>query len=126
MNFNDWLQRKMDEQGVTPKKLAAACEVTTSAVSRWLTGERLPERRQVAFLSKFFGVSPSTILWMTDKEALQQEIENGMSQQEIAALLAHVPEVEEFYRILGSLPVDKRAALILIARSMAEGEKRPG
>lgn len=118
MNFNDWLAAKKAEAKLSNRKIAAACEVSESAVGRWLRGERLPERRQVALLSKLFRVSPARILWMTDREALQEEISNGMSQQEIASLLAHVPEAEEFYRILTGLSVEKRAALILIARGL--------
>lgn len=121
MNFNDWLAGKKAEFKLSNKKIAQACEVTDSAVGRWLRGERLPERRQVALLAKLFRVSPTRILWMTDREALQDEIENGMSQQDIMSLLAHVPEAEEFYRILTGLSVEKRAALIVIARGLRSG-----
>jgi len=118
MNFNDWLATKKKELKLSNRKIAKACEVSESAVGRWLRGERLPERRQVALLSKLFKVSPATILWMTDKEALEDEVKNHMSQEEIASLLAHVPEAEEFYRIVAGLSVDKRAALIVIARGL--------
>lgn len=118
MNFNDWLAGKKAEARLSNRAIANACEVSESAVGRWLRGERLPERRQVALLSRFFKVSPARILWMTDREALQEEIENGMSQQDIASLLAHVPEAEEFYRIITGLSVEKRAALIVIARGL--------
>jgi transcriptional regulator with XRE-family HTH domain len=118
MNFNDWLAAKKKELKISNRKIAQACEVSESAVGRWLRGERLPERRQVALLSKLFQVSPARILWMTDREALQEEMGNSMSQQDIASLLAHVPEAEEFYRILTGLSVEKRAALILIARGL--------
>lgn len=118
MNFNDWLAGKKKELRLSNRKIATACDVSESAVGRWLRGERLPERRQVALLSKLFQVSPARILWMTDREALQEEIDNHMSQQDIASLLAHVPEAEEFYRIVAGLSVEKRAALILIARGL--------
>lgn len=120
MNFNDWLATKKKEAKLSNRKIAAACEVSESAVGRWLRGERLPERRQVALLSKLFKVSPATILWMTDREALGEEIKNHMSQDEIISLLTHVPEAEEFYRIVAGLAVDKRAALIVIARGLQE------
>jgi transcriptional regulator with XRE-family HTH domain len=118
MNFNDWLNGKKHELGLRNQDIAAACEVSISAVNRWLRGERLPERRQVALLSKLFRVSPATIIRMTDKEALLEEIANSTSQQELASLLAHVPEIEEFYRIITGLPVEERAALIVIARGL--------
>lgn len=121
MNFNDWLAAKKAEMKLSNRRIATACEVSESAVGRWLRGERLPERRQVALLSKLFRVSPARILWMTDREALQEEINNHMSQQDIASLLAHVPEAEEFYRIITGLSVEKRAALILIARGLKAG-----
>lgn len=118
MQFADWLAAKKAEHKLSNRQIADFCEVSPSAVGKWLNTERLPERRQVAYLAKLFKVSPVTILWMTDREALQEEIENGGSQQDLAALLAHVPEAEEFYRILAKLPIDKRAALILIARAL--------
>lgn len=120
MNFNDWLAGKKKEAKLSNRVIASACDVSESAVGRWLRGERLPERRQVALLSKLFRVSPARILWMTDREALQEEIDNNMSQQDIASLLAHVPEAEEFYRIVAGLSVEKRAALIVIARGLKE------
>jgi transcriptional regulator with XRE-family HTH domain len=120
VNFNDWLAAKKKEYKLNNRAIASACDVSESAVGRWLRGERLPERRQVALLSKLFNVSPARILWMTDREALQDEINNTMSQQDIASLLAHVPEAEEFYRILTGLSVEKRAALIVIARGLKE------
>jgi transcriptional regulator with XRE-family HTH domain len=120
MNFNDWLAGKKKDRKLSNRMIANACEVSESAVGRWLRGERLPERRQVALLSKLFQVSPTRILWMTDREALEDEIENTMSQQDIASLLAHVPEAEEFYRIVTGLSVEKRAALIVIARGLRE------
>ena len=121
MQFADWLATKKAERKLSNKQIANACEVSPSAVGKWINTGRLPERRQVAHLSKLFRVSPVTILWMTDREALLEEITNGTSQQDLASLLAHVPEAEEFYRILATLPVDKRAALILIARAMGGG-----
>lgn len=120
MNFNDWLAGKKADKKLSNRAIASACDVSESAVGRWLRGERLPERRQVALLSKLFQVSPARILWMTDREALQDEISNNMSQQDIASLLAHVPEAEEFYRIVAGLSVEKRAALIVIARGLRE------
>lgn len=120
MNFNDWLAGKKKDRKFSNRMIASACEVSESAVGRWLRGERLPERRQVALLSKLFQVSPTRILWMTDREALEDEVENTMSQQDIASLLAHVPEAEEFYRIVTGLSVEKRAALIVIARGLKE------
>ena len=93
--------------------------MSRSTPARWARGESLPTREHVAGLALLFKVSPTTILRMTDNAALQEETHNEEGQQAIAALLAHVPELGEFVQLIWKLPPEKRAALILIARSMA-------
>src|SRR5689334_37987 len=73
MNFNDWLARKKKDFKLTNKQIAAAVDVTPSAVGRWIKGERQPERTQVARLAILFKVSPVTILRMTEQRALRDE-----------------------------------------------------
>jgi len=95
-----------------------AVGVSRSTAARWTRGESLPERSHVVKLSKLFNVSPAVILRMTDNEALEEEIANGGSQEELASLLAHVPELGDFVRGIWKLPPEKRAALILLVRSL--------
>ena len=118
MDFRDWLLVKMKEHKLSRKEIAEACKVDVSAVGRWVRGERLPERAHVARLSKLLKVSPAVIMLMTDKDDLEEEIEN-VRDQSTAELIAYVPELADFVQLLRRMPPEERAALILLARSLA-------
>ena len=118
MEFNDWLAAKKAEFRLSNKAIADACGVTPGAVGRWLRGERMPERAQVVALALLFRVSAVTILRMTDRAELLQEEDTTKRQQSMAELLTYVPELAEFVELLWKMPPERRAALILLARSM--------
>lgn len=118
MRFNDWLRMKMDERRLKDADVAEACHVTKGAVGRWLKGTRQPERLQVIMLSKLFETPPNTILWMTDPEAMSEELGKEMSQKDYASLLAHVPELGDIVEGMWRLPTEQRAAIIVVIRSM--------
>lgn len=124
MEFNDWLAAKKAALGLNNTQIAQACNVTPGAVGRWLRGERLPERAQVVELALLFRVSPVTILRMTDRTDLLKEEDIAKRQQSMAELLTYVPELAEFVEMLWKMPPAKRAALILLARSLPEGESK--
>ena len=119
MHFDDWLKAKKENLGLTNADIAHELRVAESTVGKWVNGTSLPERAQVIGLSRLFRVSPTTILRMTDNGALLDEVRNGESQ-ELAQLLASVPELQQFYALLAALPPEKRAALILLARAQAQ------
>lgn len=120
MKFNAWLEARMKDRGLKREEVATACDVDVSAVGRWLRGERLPERAQVVALALLFKVSPVTILMKTDKEKLLETIEDVKRQQSNEELLAYAPEVAELLEVVQRLPPDKRAAIILLAKSVDE------
>lgn len=118
MTFGDWLTKRMSDPKIDDADLALDVGVSGSTVGRWRKGEMLPDRVSVARLALRFKVSPTTIMRMTDDAALLDEVPNEEGQQAFAALLAHVPDLGDFVRVLWKLPSDRRAALMLIARSM--------
>lgn len=124
MRFNDWLRDKKKEFNLSNQQIADACEVSASAVGRWMNGSRLPDRPQVAKLAMLFKVSPTTIMRMTDNGALQEEVVNTARQQSKAELLAYVPEIGEFGDLLMQMSVEDRAAFILLARSLVRGKSK--
>jgi transcriptional regulator with XRE-family HTH domain len=119
--FDVWLTRKMAESGLTRKEIAEAVGVDTSAVGRWLRGDRLPERAQVVGLSLLFKVSPMAILWLTDRKALLEMAETTQDQSR-AEMLAAVPELADFIDLLWKMSPKRRAALMLLAQ---EGDEEP-
>lgn len=120
MTFSEWLDSRMKDRGLRREEVAVACDVDVSAVGRWLRGERLPERAQVVALALLFKVSPVTILMKTDKDRLLETIEDVRRQQSNEELLAYAPEVVDLLEVLGRLPPDKKAAIILLAKSADE------
>lgn len=56
------LYRLRTQQGVSQEELAAALYVTRQAVSRWETGETVPNTEALKLLSKYFDVSINTLL----------------------------------------------------------------
>ena len=119
MQFNDWLAGKKRERGLSNKAIAEAVGVTSSTVGRWLKGERVPGRAQVGGLALLFQVSPVTILRMIDKKALDEEVSQVERQQSLAELLAYVPELGDFVELMWRMTPERRAAIILLARSAA-------
>ena len=123
MQFNDWLRAKKAEKKLSNAKIALACKVSGSAVGKWLKGERLPERAQVARLALLFGVSPTTIMRMTDRADLIEETNHVERQQSKAELLAYVPELGEMVDLMMGMNMEDRAAIILLVRSVARGSR---
>lgn len=61
-NFGDFLFTLRKEKGMTQAELAAALGVTNKAVSKWETGEAMPETAQLLPISRIFGVTVDELL----------------------------------------------------------------
>ncbi len=61
-NFADFLYSLRKEKGMTQAELAAALGVTNKAVSKWETGEAMPETAQLLPISRIFGVTVDELL----------------------------------------------------------------
>ena len=61
-NFADFLYTLRKEKGMTQAELARALGVTNKAVSKWETGEAMPETAQLLPISRIFGVSVDELL----------------------------------------------------------------
>lgn len=62
METKDVILRLREERGLTQSALAQEVFVTRQAVSRWETGETLPETQTLKLLSRLFDVSINTLL----------------------------------------------------------------
>lgn len=60
--FGDFLFTLRKEKGMTQAELAAALGVTNKAVSKWETGEAMPETGQLLPISRIFGVTVDELL----------------------------------------------------------------
>ena len=61
-NFGDFLYALRKEKGITQAQLAQELGVTNKAVSKWETGEAMPETSLLVPLSKIFGVTVDELL----------------------------------------------------------------
>lgn len=62
METKDVILRLREERGLSQSALAEKLFVTRQAVSRWETGETLPETQTLKLLSQLFDVSINTLL----------------------------------------------------------------
>lgn len=60
--FGDFLYSLRKEKGMTQAELAKALGVTNKAVSKWETGEAMPETAQLLPISRIFGVTVDELL----------------------------------------------------------------
>ncbi len=61
-DFGDFLYSLRREKGMTQAQLAAMLGVTNKAVSKWETGEAMPETSQLVPIARIFGVTVDELL----------------------------------------------------------------
>lgn len=61
-DFGEFLFKLRKEKGMTQAELAQALGVTNKAVSKWETGEAMPETALLLPISRIFGVSVDELL----------------------------------------------------------------
>ncbi len=62
METKDVLLKLRDNKGISQEELAKELFVTRQAVSRWETGETIPNTETLKLLSKYYNVSINTLL----------------------------------------------------------------
>lgn len=67
MNTKDILLELRTKKGLSQEELAEKIHVTRQAVSRWETGETIPNTETLKLLSAFFDVSINTLLGSPNK-----------------------------------------------------------
>lgn len=60
--FRGNLNRLMGEKGISQKELADYMGVSTTAVSRWLSGQKMPRVNKIERLCEFFGVTQTELM----------------------------------------------------------------
>ena len=75
-NFGDFLYTLRKEKGMTQANLATLLGVTNKAVSKWETGEAMPETNLLLPLSRIFGVTVDELL------AGKRNVDNENSSKE--------------------------------------------
>lgn len=75
--FQARLKQLMESRGLNNRALADEVNITTAALSRYLTKERTPDLKYIVKLSDYFGVSVDWLLGLNDDryEILTPEIQ---------------------------------------------------
>lgn len=75
--FGEFLYTLRKEKGMTQSELAGALGVTNKAVSKWETGEAMPETAQLLPISRIFGVTVDELLAGKRAEPADSTAENA-------------------------------------------------
>lgn len=93
METKDVIKNLRENKGISQEELAKELYVTRQAVSRWETGETIPNTETLKLLSKYFNVSINTLLGSPNKlicqccgmpldDSLMSKEENGDFNEE--------------------------------------------
>ncbi len=89
--FGDFLYELRKEKGLTQAELAQILGVTNKAVSKWETGEAMPETSQFVPIAQTFGVTVDELLKGRRAEKPQPAVENNA--EDGAALEAEIKKL---------------------------------
>lgn len=89
--FGPWLKQQLGER--TYGQIAEYVGVSTSTVSRWVTGESQPEYRNVLRVARYLKVEPEGIEAMLGRDG-------GPGEPDVAAQLAQIREAVEEIRAI--------------------------
>ena len=81
MSFGEKLQMLRKKKGISQEQLAQQLDVSRQAISKWETGESLPETEKVILLAKFFDVTIDYLLCkQPGQESGPEEIQTGQEK----------------------------------------------
>lgn len=91
MKFQDRMSKLMDEKKLTAYRISKDTGISTSLLSYWKNGEKLPGAENLEKLADYFGVSVDYLLGK-EKPAIQED--NGLTdaERELIDLFDRVPE----------------------------------
>ncbi len=71
MGFAEELTKNRKAANMTQEELAEKCDVSRQAVSKWESGESLPDVYVIASLAKMFNISIEDLIWSKDTSILE-------------------------------------------------------
>lgn len=84
-DFGNFLYALRKEKGMTQAELAASLGVTNKAVSKWETGEAMPETSQLLPISRIFGVTVDELLEGKRRDGGENaQTEDRLSDEELS------------------------------------------
>lgn len=74
MVFSEQLSKLRKEANLTQEDLAERCEVSRQAVTKWESGESLPDIYKISQIAKLFEVSLEELVWGECQQETQKEV----------------------------------------------------
>ncbi len=90
------IRRSRKQKGMTQEALAQALNVSAQAVSKWETGQSMPDIGLLLPLSKALGVGVDELLGGNRRQELEKKFQNALAFGEEFTLLATLEALEEF------------------------------
>ena len=81
MNTKDVILELRTKKGLSQDELAEKVYVTRQAVSRWETGETVPNTETLKLLSRFFDVSINTLLGAQKSRSFTADLGGGLQRR---------------------------------------------
>ncbi len=79
----DNLFKRIDELGLTAKKVSAATKISTGNISDWKNGKCLPTATKLYVLADYLNCSTDYLLGRTDNPNIQSKVLNNQSNNSI-------------------------------------------
>ena len=115
--FSEALRRLRIEKGYSQQRLAEALHVDRSTVTKWETGDRVPDAVMIALLSDCLGVNVAELLHASEKSAARPVV--MMVDDENIILRGSVPILEK------AIPDAEIAAFTIPAEAVAYAKVHP-
>ena len=74
------LKRLRKEKGLTQKTLADAIHFSISTIKQYEAGNRVPDRKNLSEIAKFFNVSESYLLGETEYKSILEEVDARLGE----------------------------------------------
>ena len=115
--FSEALRRLRIEKGYSQQRLADALHVDRSTVTKWETGDRVPDAIMISLLSDCLGVNVAELLHVSEKGAVRPLV--IMVDDESIILRGGVPVLEK------AIPGAEIAAFTIPAEAVAYAKANP-
>lgn len=99
MNLSNKIYEMRKAQGLSQEQLAEKLGVSRQSVSKWESGESMPELERLVEISKFFNISTDYLL--KESEVDELTIRTGMLEKQQQTLLSETKKAQRrHYRLL--------------------------
>ena len=118
MNLPEILFELRKEKGLSQEQLAEQLGVSRQSVSKWETGEALPETERIIELSRVFDVSIDYLLKPSEVDELSHRTEKLEKQHQEMVIQTKLRDKQRF-RIISSVVILLIALAAILASSVA-------